>query len=95
MCEREVRRQGRLGERYLDSGAVQRKKENGKGFQRPSGRKKKSQGKVWEEVEELLRGWQTQVRVGAVDPILACHAESEKQSLEANGKGGSLKENKT
>lgn len=56
---------------------------------------KKSQGKVWEDVEKLLRGWQTQVGVGAVDLISACCAESEKQSLEANGKGGSRKENKT
>lgn len=62
---------GRLDERNLDSVAVQREKESGKGFQRPAGRKRadvESQEKVWEEVEELLRGWQTQ----AVDLISAC-----------------------
>lgn len=58
---------GRLDERYLDSGAVQRKKESGKGYQRPAGRERgdvESQEKVWEEVEELLMGWQTGVGGG-------------------------------
>lgn len=54
---------------------MQRKKENRKGFQRLAGRKRadvESQEKVWEEVEELLMGWQTGDGGGAVDLISAC-----------------------
>lgn len=54
----------RPGERYLDSQSWVGKKENTKAFQRPCGRKRAevaSKGKVWEEVEKLLRGWQMKV----------------------------------
>lgn len=51
---------GRLGEWHLDPGAVQRKKENGKDFQRPAGRR----GVDMETQERSGKKWAHSLRGG-------------------------------